>query len=134
MTVFNPRPVHELAGQQTDPLDEEVLAVIFTDAPERTAVRPGDTRRHQQWLARPHERASSRGWLSFAQPLIASTRSLLEERYESALRAAFVPVYASSVDVTITQTAVNELTLQWVINRADGGVSDGAVVLPQGGG
>lgn len=133
MTVFNPRPVHELAGQQTAPLDEEVLAVLFTDAPERTTVRPGDTRRHQQWLARQHEGSSSRGWLSFAQPLIDSTRSLLEERYESALRAAFVPVYASSVDVTITQTAVNELTLRWVLTRSDN-VTEGSVVLSQGGG
>jgi hypothetical protein len=58
---------------------------------------------------------------------------LLEERYESALRAAFVPAHASSVDVTVTQTAVNELTMRWVIKRTDGGVAEGAVVLPQGG-
>lgn len=134
MTLSNPQPVYELAGQQTDALSEEVLAVIFTDAPERASVRPGDTRRHQQWLARQPEGASSRGWLSFAQPLVATTRGLLEERYESALRTAFVPVHASSVDVTVTQTAVNELTIRWVITRADGGVAEGAVVLPQGGG
>lgn len=134
MTISNPKPVYELAGQQTDPLAEEVLAVCFTDAPERTSVRPGDTRRHQQWLARKHEGASSRGWLSFAQPLVADTRKLLEERYESALRAAFVPVHASSVDVTVTQTAVNELTMRWVILCASGTTSEGAVTLPQGGG
>ncbi|MCA9695534.1 MAG: hypothetical protein KC636_38505 [Myxococcales bacterium] len=134
MIIFNPKPVYDLAGQQTDPLAEEVLAICFTDAPERASVRPKNSRRHQQWLARPHEQASSRGWLSFAQPLVADTITLLEERYESALRAALVPLNASSVDVTITQTAVNELTLRWVINRSDGAVTDGAVVLPQGGG
>lgn len=135
MSISNPQPVYELAGQQEDALAEEVLAVIFTDAPERASVRPGDTRRHQQWLARQHEGASSRGWLSFAQPLVATTRALLEERYESALRTAFVPVHASSVDVTVIQTAVNELTIRWVITRANGGgVAEGAVVLPQGGG
>lgn len=133
MTISNPKPVYELAGQQTDPLAEEVLAVCFSDAPERTSVRPRDPRRHQQWMARQHEGASSRGWLSFAQPLTASTRSLLEERYESALRAAFVPTHASSVKVTVTQTAVNELTMKWAITRPDGGVTEGAVVLPQGG-
>jgi hypothetical protein len=133
MTTFNPKPVYELAGQQTDALTEEVLAVCFTDAPERSSIRPGDTRRHQQWLARRPEGASSRGWLSFAQPLVAETRTLLKERYESALRAAFVPTHASSVDVTVTQTAVNELTMRWVIKRSDGGVAEGAVVLPQGG-
>jgi len=134
MTVINPRPVYELAGQQTDPLAEEVLAVCFTDAPERKSVRPEDPRSHQQWLARRQEGASSRGWISFAQPLTASTRTLLQERYESALRAAFVPAYASSVGVTITQTAVNELTMRWVIWRSDGDVAEGAVVLSQGGG
>jgi hypothetical protein len=134
MITSNPLPVYELAGQQTDALTEEVLAVCFTDAPERSSIRPGDTRRHQQWLCRRHEGASSRGWQSFAQPLVASTRSLLEERYESALRAAFVPVHASTVDVTVTQTAVNELTMRWVVTRPDGGVAEGAVVLPQGGG
>jgi hypothetical protein len=129
----NAKPVHELAGQQLDPLTEEVLAVCFTDAPERTSVRPRDSRRHQQWLCRRHEGASSRAWLGFAQPLVAGSLELLEERYESALRAAFVPVHASTVDVTVTQTAANELTMGWVILRADGGVSEGAVVLPQGG-
>lgn len=134
MIIVNPRPVYELAGQQDDSLAEEVLAVCFTDAPERESVRPGDSRRHQQWLARRKEGASSRAWQSFARPLTADTPALLEERYESALRAAFVPVHASSVDVTITQTAVNELTMRWAIERSDGGVSEGAVVLPRGGG
>jgi hypothetical protein len=133
MTSSNPKPVYELAGQQTDALTEEVLAVCFTDAPERSAVRPGDTRRHQQWLCRRPKGASSRGWLGFAQPLVASTRLLLEERYESALRAAFVPLHAASVDVMVTQTSVNELTMRWVILRSDGNVAEGAVVLPQGG-
>jgi hypothetical protein len=134
MSISNPTPVYELAGQQTDALTEEVLAVCFTDAPERTTVRPKDPRRHQQWLARKHEGASSRAWLSFAQPLVAGTRALLEERYESALRTAFVPVHASSVDVTVIQTAVNELTMRWVITRSNGDVADGAVVLSQAGG
>ena len=134
MTSTNPKPVYELAGQQTDELTEEVLAVCFTDAPERSSVRPGDNRRHQQWLCRPHAGASSRSWQGFAQPLVANTRALLEERYESALRTAFVPLHASSVDVTVTQTAANELTMRWVILRTGGrGVAEGAVVLPQGG-
>ena len=135
MTIDNPQPVSDLAGQQADALTEEVLAVCFTDAPERPSVRPKDPRRHQQWLSRRHEGASSRAWQGFAQPVVADTRTLLEERYESALRVAFVPAHASSVDVTVTQTAVNELTMRWVIMRTgNGGVAEGAVVLPQGGG
>ena len=126
------KPVHELAGQQDDALTEEVLAICFTDAPERAAVRPGDTRRHQQWLSRRHEGSSARAWLGFAQPLVADTLALLKERYESALRAAFVPVHASSVDVTVTQTATNELTMRWLIKRTNGGTAEGAVLLPQG--
>jgi hypothetical protein len=133
MSISNPTPVYELAGQQTDALTEEVLAVCFTDAPERASVRPQDPRRHQQWLARKPEGSTSRAWLSFAQPLTASTRTLLEERYESALRTAFVPVHASSVDVQVTQTAVNELTMRWAITRSNGDVSEGAVVLSQAG-
>jgi hypothetical protein len=132
MTTATPKPVYELAGQQTDAFDEEVLAVLFTDAPERASVRPEDNRRHQQWLARKHEGSTSRGWLSSGQPLTVSTRTLLEERYESALRAAFVPAHASKVKVTVTQTAVNELTMRWEIMRATGDLSEGAVVLPQG--
>lgn len=134
MSLSNPKPVYEIAGQQDDALTEEVLAVCFTNAPERTSVRPQDPRRHQQWLARKAEGASSRAWLSFAQPLTADTLALLEERYESALRTAFVPVHASSVDVTVTQTAVNELTMRWVIIRSSGDVAEGAVVLSQAGG
>ena len=133
MSISNPTPVYELAGQQTDALTEEVLAVCFTDAPERASVRPQDPRRHQQWLARRPDGSSSRAWLSFAQPLTADTRTLLEERYESALRTAFVPVHASSVDVQVTQTAVNELTMRWAITRSNGDVSEGAVVLSQAG-
>jgi hypothetical protein len=133
MTVSNPRPIYELAGQQDDPLTEEVLAVIGTDAPERETVRPGDSRRHQQWLARRHEGQSTRAWLSFAQPLTAATPALLKERYESALRIAFVPAHARSVEVTVTQTAVDELTMRWVITRPDGSVNVGAVALPRGG-
>jgi hypothetical protein len=83
-------------------------------------------------LARKPEGASSRGWLSFAQPLTADSLALLEERSESALRSAFVPAHASSVDVTVLQTAVNELRLTWTIVRANGNVSEGAVVLSQG--
>ncbi len=132
MTLPIPKPVHELAGQQADALAEEALAVLFTDAPERATIRPGDTRQHQQWLARRPEGASSRGWLSFAQPLTASMRALLEERYASALRTAFVPTHAASVDVTVLQTAVNELRLEWTIVRASGNVSEGAVILSQG--
>jgi IS4 transposase len=131
-TLSNPKPVYELAGQQTDALAEEVLAVLFTDQPERASVRPGDTRQHQQWLARNPDGASSRGWLSFARPLTADTRALLKERSESALRTAFVPAHASSVTVTVIQTAVNELTLGWTIVRSSGNVSEGAVVLSQG--
>ena len=132
MSLPIPKHVYELAGQQTDALAEEVLAVLFTDAPERATVRPGDTRQHQQWLARRPDGASSRGWLSFAQPLTAAMRALLEERYESALRTAFVPAHASSADVTVTQTAVNELRITWTLVRASGNVSEGAVVLSQG--
>lgn len=129
-----PQPVYELAGQQSDPLVEEVLAVCFTNAPERASVRPGDSRRHQQWLARRHEGQSSRAWLSFAKPLTGDVPALLKERYESALRTAFVPSHASSVSVTVTQTAVNELTMRWLIVRGDVTVSEGAIVLPMGGG
>lgn len=132
MTAAIPKPVYDLAGQQADALTEEVLAVCFSDTPERESVRPGDSRRHQQWLARRAEGSSSRAWLSFAQPLTGDVPALLEERYKSALRTAFVPAHASSVEVTVTQTAVNELTMRWAITTATG-VVDGVVVLPQGG-
>jgi hypothetical protein len=134
MSTLAPRPVYELAGQQADPLAEEVLAVLFTDAPERESVRPGDSRRHQQWLARRPEGQTSRGWLSFAEPIATAEIKLLQERYTSALRVAFVPVHASSVTVVVQQTAVNELTIRWTLLRGDRPVSEGATVLIQGGG
>jgi len=131
--LTQPKPVHDLAGQQSDPLTEEVLAVLFTDAPVRHSVRPWDTRRHQQWWARRHEGASSRGWLTFAEPLTAEARTLLQERYLSALRTAFVPAHADGVSVSVVQTAVNELRLTWEIIRSGQSISTGAVVLTQGG-
>ena len=131
--IIQPKPVYDLAGQQSDPLTEEVLAVLFTDAPVRSSIRPGDTRRHQQWRTRSPDAASSRGWLSFAEPLTSDIPTLLQERYTAALRAAFIPAHAASVDVTVVQTAVNELRLTWEIIRASGGVSTGSVLLPQGG-
>ena len=134
MSTLAPKPVYELAGQQTDPLAEEVLAVLFTDAPERASVRPEDPRRHQQWLARRADGQASRGWLSFAEPITAAEIKILQERYASALRLAFVPDHASSVTVVVQQTAVNELTIRWTLLRGETPVSEGATVLIQGGG
>ena len=134
MTTTTPQPVYALAGQQDDPLAEEVLAVLFTDAPERESVRPGDSRRHQQWLARQSSGQASRGWLGTAEPITASMISLLQERYASALRTAFVPRDASSVTVSVKQTAVNELTIRWTLVRGDATAAEGATVLIQGGG
>ena len=130
---LQPQPVYELAGQQDDPLVEEVLAVCFTDQPERASVRPGDSRAHQQWLVRSPAGASTRAWIGLADPITTASKQLLAERYQSALRVAFVPRYASSVVVTVTQTAVDELTMSWRLVRNDVVISSGEVVLPSGG-
>ena len=79
------------------------------------------------------EGQSSRGWLSFAQPLTADVPALLKDRYESALRVAFVPRHASAVTVEVLRTAVNELTIRWTIERSGRDPLQGSVVLRQGG-
>ena len=133
MTAIAPLPIYDLAGQQTDPLAEEALAVIGTDEPERASVRPGDNRRHQQWLARSASGQGSRGWLTFAGPLTATYIALLKDRYETAMRVRFVPRHAVSVSVDVKQTAVNELAIRWTIVRTDRSLSEGSVTLTQGG-
>jgi hypothetical protein len=128
------QPVHELAGQQDDPLVEEALAVLFTDQPERESVRPGDTRLHQQWMVRRAEGATSRAWLSFALPITSAEIARIKDRSETALRVAFVPRYVSDVAVTVQQTAINELTLTWRLVKSGAVVSEAAVLLTSGGG
>ncbi len=109
-------PVYALAGEQDDPLAEEVLAVLFSDQPGRTVVRPGDTRRHWQWWARDPAGQTSRLWLSSDQPITDDTTTSIETRAAVAL-SVFVPDFVSSVDVTAQQTAFDEVALTIVIER-----------------
>jgi phage gp46-like protein len=127
------QPVYELAGEQDDPFTEEVLAVLFSDQPERVEVRPEDNQRHWQWWARSPSGQTSRGWIGFAEPLTDEVPALLEQRYESALTTAFVPAYAVSVTVTVRQVRINTLAISWVITREFNQVITGGVILSQGG-
>jgi hypothetical protein len=126
-------PVYELAGEQDDPFTEEVLAVLFSDRPERASVRPEDNRRHWQWWARDPVGKTSRGWIGFAEPITTETVELLQRRYQTALSQAFVPDFATQVEVTVQQVRVNALQISWVITRDLNQVITQSVVLTQGG-
>lgn len=102
--------VYELAGQLDDPLAEEIVATLFSDQPVRPVVRPTDNRRHWQWFARDPEGQTSRVWVGYAQPITDDSVAELEDRAESSL-AVFVPDFATSIEVTATQTAVDEITM-----------------------
>jgi phage gp46-like protein len=102
--------VYELAGQLEDPLAEEIVATLFSDQPVRPVVRPTDNRRHWQWLVRDPEGQTSRVWVGYAQPITDDSVAELEDRAESSL-AVFVPDFATSIEVTATQTAVDEISM-----------------------
>lgn len=124
--------VWELAGGQDDPFTEEVLAVLFSDRPERYEVRPEDNRRHVQWMIESPVGQTSRGWIGFAEPITTEQIELLQRRYKTALEQAFVPDFATQVEVTVQQIRVNELRLAWIITRTSAQVVSGAVILSQG--
>lgn len=125
--------VWELAGEQDDAFTEEVLAVLFSDRPERYEVRREDNRRHFQWMVESPVGQTSRGWIGFAEPITTEQIELLRRRYKVALEQAFVPDFATQVDVTVQQVRVNQLQLAWVITRDRNQIATGAVILSQEG-
>lgn len=116
-----PSQVYELAGQleATDPLAEEILAVLFSDQPVRVELRPTDNRRHWQWFARDPVGSTSRVWVDFGQPIVDDTVELLANRAESALQV-LVPQFATEITATASQTAINEIRLVVDVTRANG--------------
>ena len=110
--------VAELAGQQDDPLVEEVLAILFSDQPVQRSIRPNDSRRHWQWWARDPIGQTSRIWLSFAQPLTDETAPQIENRVESAL-AVLIPDYATAIEATAQRVAFDEIRLDILITRRE---------------
>lgn len=102
--------VYELAGQLEDPLAEEIVATLFSDQPVRSVIRPTDNRRHWQWLVRDPVGQTSRVWVGYAQPITDDSVAELEDRAQSSL-AVFVPDFATSIEVTATQAAVDEISM-----------------------
>ena len=126
-------PVYELAGQQADPLAEEILAVVFTDLPVRESVRPGDSRRHWQWWARTdRDESASRLWLSIDQPITDTTTTEIEGRVSKAL-AVFIPTFAKSIDVLAQQLTFDSVTLDITVHRPQQTELTIGLVLAQGG-
>lgn len=111
------KPIYELAGQQTDPLVEEALAILFSDRPVRSSIRP-DTRSHWQWRVRDPRPNTSRLWLSFAQPLTDAVPSEVKGRIEDAL-SVLIPAYAKKVTATVRRVAFDEINFEIVIVRPD---------------
>ena len=131
MAVFESVP--DLAGQQTDPLAEEALALLFTDAPvtESEALSPGNTRGHWQWRARPDVQGS-RLWVNFGGPLTDSAITLIESRAKTALAELITRKLATSVSVSATQIRHTAITLEITIGRRRGRALTFGVSLEQG--
>ena len=108
--------IHELAGLQQDPLAEEVLAVLYSDQPVRSIVRPSDSRRHWQWWVRDPEGSTSRLWLSFAQPMVSGTAEQVEDRVSKAL-TVLVPTFVTAVEVNALQTSFTQIQLEIILQR-----------------
>ncbi len=115
-----PDPIYKLAGQQGDAFVEEVLATLFSDRPERTSVRPKDSRRHWQWWARDPRGQTSRIWISWGEPITDDTPGDLKARGEAAL-AVFIPDYARRVEVIAKQVSFDEVNVEVLF--------DGAVIV-----
>jgi phage gp46-like protein len=124
-----PQPVYELAGSQDDPVVEDVLASLFTDAPVREVERPGDTRQHWTWAARAVD--GSRVWLSFAQPLTDDTAGLIQQRAQASL-AWMVPRVAKEVEVSARQVSCDTVVLGVKVRRPDTTTIDLSFTLPGG--
>jgi phage gp46-like protein len=124
-------PIYELAGQQQDPLSEEVLASLFADQPVRPSIRPNDNRRHWQWAARPTATTTSRVWLSFDRPITDDTVTELKARAESAL-AWLIPRYARAVTVTVQQIAFDSVSLGVLVQREREEDLEVGLILTQG--
>lgn len=115
-------PIYELAGQQDDPLAEQILGLLYSDQPVREVVRK-DARRHWQWMARgqPNTTASSsRLWISFAGPFTSDTVAEVQVRAQSAVDT-LVPYPASSATATAKQISATQIDLSVVAVRADNG-------------
>jgi phage gp46-like protein len=113
MTQMN---VSELAGLQDDPLIEEVIAILFSDQPVRSVIRPDDSRRHWQWWADTPQGSTSRLWLSYAEIITDDTVPEMEDRVRTAL-AVLVPTYVTTIEVTAVQTHLDEIALDIVLGR-----------------
>jgi len=113
-------PIYKLAGQQKDPLVEEIIAIIGSDQPTRSTIRPKDSRRHWQWWARDPRGNTSRVWVSYGQPITDETPAELKSRTEAAL-AVLVPAYARKIEVEVNQISFDEMQLDVLV--------DGAVVV-----
>lgn len=125
--------VHQIAGQQTDPLLEEALAVLFTDQPVREELRPGDSRRHWTWFGRRDEaQSSSRVWLNLGEPLSDETVDLLEGRANSALAALVDRGLAASATAVVRRTRRDVVEFVIEVRRSGGAASTLTVVLDQG--
>ena len=123
------QPVYSFPVESDDPFTDQVLDVLFTDAPERPETDPENNRQHwQHWADSPRGR-TSRGWRSFAKPLTEDVPPLLERRYQTALETAFVPEYGDQVEVTVRQTRVNQLSIAWVLSRSRNQVVTGGVLV-----
>lgn len=126
-------PVHELAGVQEDPLAECVLARLYTDRPVRSSMRPGDTRRHWQFFARTDtENFGSKLWV-LGEPFTDDTVRLMKSRAENALAALVGDGSATSIEVTVRQTAVDAAVLDVLITRPNAEDLSLGVALQQGG-
>lgn len=127
--------VYELAGVQDDPLAERVLALLFTDKPERPSVRPGDTRQHWQWFARTDtQNQGSRLWLNVDAPITDSSIVLMKSRAENALAPLLADRTATKIDVTVQQVAIDSVDLIVVIRRPNAEDLSLGVAISQGGG
>lgn len=127
--------VYELAGVQDDPLAERVLALLFTDKPERPAVRPGDTRQHWQWFARTDtSNQGSRLWLDIDAPITDRTIALMKSRAENALAPLLADRTATRIDVVVQQTAHDAVGMVVTIRRPNDQDLTLGVALEQGGG
>ena len=126
-------PVYDLAGQQTDPLAERVLAILFTDEPARELNRREDSHNHWQWLARPRddENRGSRLWLSSGEIITDDTVSLMQSRATKALER-LVPRHAKSVAVTVAQTGHSKVAIDVRIGRVSGEDLTMSISLEQG--
>jgi phage gp46-like protein len=131
MATQEPKQVYELAGQQDDPVVEDVIFSLFTDQPVRDVESPGDTRNVTAWQL--GYVGGSRLWMSFAKPLTDETSGLVVQRAKAAL-AWMIPVVAKTVDVTAKQITFDTIKLDIGIVTPSNRTIELSYVLPGGSG